>query len=134
MFLTVVLSAWSSSSRKFTFVNAGSTCMPLVVRERSVVPMEVAGLPAGLPFAADYESVTHMAAPGDIVVIYSDGLSDQRNARGETYGTDRVADVVCRSNGGNAASISRCLLEDLDEFTNRRAQDDDQSLIVIRVA
>ena len=45
----------------------------------------------------------------------------------------QVADVICRHMGGTAREISRCLLDDLDEFTKQRAQDDDQSLIVIRV-
>jgi sigma-B regulation protein RsbU (phosphoserine phosphatase) len=133
MFLTLILTGWNASSRKFTFVNAGSTCMPLVVRERSAVPLLVAGPPVGLPFPADYESVTHVAAPGDIVVVYSDGITDQTNANGDMYGSDRVADAVYRNTDANARQISRCLLEDLDEFTKDRAQDDDQSLIVVRV-
>lgn len=133
MFLTMVVTSWNASLRKLTFVNGGSTCMPLVVRERSVVPLHVDGPPLGLPYPADHESVTHAAESVDIVVVYSDGLTDQRNASGETYDTGRVADVICHCMGSNAQQIAGCLLVDLDEFTNQRAQDDDQSLIVIRV-
>jgi serine phosphatase RsbU (regulator of sigma subunit) len=79
-------------------------------------------------------AVEHIALqPGDVFVLYTDGLVESRSADGEEYGYDRLLDSVCAHRHEDAPDVHKLLLRDLDRFLGGlRQYDDDMTLVVLK--
>jgi sigma-B regulation protein RsbU (phosphoserine phosphatase) len=93
----------------------------------------VAGIPLGLLEEREYEEVGFQAQPGDLIVLYSDGVEDQLNPDGEEYGRRGLSRLLERRWQEPAQVIADAIFKDLDRFAEGTAITDDQTLIVMRV-
>ena len=134
-FITAFLAEFDPASRSFTYINAGHNA-PLLRRDSGAIErLGVGGLPLGVQPDARYESATVVLHSGDWLAIFTDGLVEAANERGEEYGEQRVINVL---NGGaeNTPStlISR-LMVDLDFFVgNNLPLADDVTCMLVRVS
>jgi hypothetical protein len=101
-YVTLLLMLWHPHTRSFTMANAGGS-PPMVCRNREILKIQVEGVPLGLLPDREYEERNFQASPGDLVVLFSDGVSDHVNLAGEEYGRWRM---FCRS----AAGVRRRIL------------------------
>jgi hypothetical protein len=69
---------------------------------------------------------------GDLLLIYSDGLSEARNARGEEFGETRIEEAAARAGTATASEIAGRLAGQLEAFCGREEPDDDVSIAVIK--
>ena len=77
-----------------SYVNAAH-CPPMLVRAGGIkVELAATGMPVGLLEQATFEVATERLQPGDKIVIYSDGVTEAQNARGEFFGKKRLREVV----------------------------------------
>lgn len=133
-FITAFLAEFNPVSRSFTYINAGHNA-PLLRRASGIIErMGTGGLPLGVQPDARYESATVVLQPGDWLVIFTDGLVEAANERGEEYGEQRVINVL-NAGAGNApgALISR-LMVDLDFFVgNDLTLADDVTCMLVKV-
>ena len=75
---------------KFSYVNAAH-CPPIVVRaDATQTELEATGMPVGLVETAEFAVAEHQLAPGDKVVVYSDGVTEAQNASGDFFGKKRT--------------------------------------------
>ncbi|MGA2327874.1 MAG: PP2C family protein-serine/threonine phosphatase [Bryobacteraceae bacterium] len=90
--------------------------------------------PIGIFGNAEFSSTRIQMAPGDFVVLYTDGFSEAQDACREEYGRERLAEVVggCRRLGPREV-IGACL-EDLAKFRSLTPLDDDLTLMVVQRA
>jgi sigma-B regulation protein RsbU (phosphoserine phosphatase) len=70
--------------------------------------------------------------PGDLLVFYTDGISEAFNSKNELYGTQRIENVITRNAWENADSLLQAILTDVEEFTNDEPQSDDLTILVIK--
>jgi phosphoserine phosphatase RsbU/P len=70
--------------------------------------------------------------PGDMVVVYSDGVTEAMNPSGEMFGDDRLNEEACKAPASGAPEVLTGILESVDRFAGEAEQADDISLIVIR--
>jgi sigma-B regulation protein RsbU (phosphoserine phosphatase) len=118
-------------SGQLEICNAGH-CRPMVARDGTVTPLDSSGLPLGLFATSEYSIHRVRLAPGDLLLLYTDGLSEALDAGGEQYGAERIGGVL-RNRGRNMASgILRDLLDDLDAFCGEHPRDDDLTVMAIR--
>jgi sigma-B regulation protein RsbU (phosphoserine phosphatase) len=103
----------------------------MVCRSNEIPKIQIAGVPLGLLPDREYEEVTFQAEPGDLVVLYSDGVSDHLDPGGAEYGDARLAQVMCRFCDLSTRDLVQEIFADLDRFNTERF--DDQTLIVMRV-
>ena len=129
-YVTLLLVIWHPEIKSFTMVNAGGS-PPMICRHRDILKVQVEGVPLGLLPNREYEEKTFQAEAGDIVVLFSDGVSDHLEGDGEEYGRGRLAHVVRKTCGLTPAEIIHEIFADLDRFNTDRF--DDQTLIVMRV-
>lgn len=113
------------------YVNAGH-CPPLLVRAGGgIEELEASGLPAGMLEEAEYEARDVTLRPGDMLVLYTDGLTEAEDPEGIPFGEGRLLEVV----RANAACGCRALHEALDQAVTRFAQGavqkDDMTLMVV---
>ncbi|HVY95192.1 MAG TPA: GAF domain-containing SpoIIE family protein phosphatase [Bryobacteraceae bacterium] len=129
-YLTLVMLLWDPESRSFTMANAGGS-PPMICREGVIINLQVEGVPLGLLPDRDYEETVFQTRPGDLVVLFSDGVSDHLSEASEEYGSARLAKILQRDCGLEPREIVRNIFADLDGFNQIRF--DDQTLIVMRV-
>jgi len=97
---------------------------------------EIEELPSNNLLVGAFESITYQAAPltvepGDVLVVYSDGLVEAEDAEGRMLGRDRVKDVIRAEARRGAAHLEAKLLEAVARFTRGRPQYDDITLVVV---
>jgi sigma-B regulation protein RsbU (phosphoserine phosphatase) len=130
-YITLLLLLWHSHSKEFTMSNAGGS-PPMVCRNGDILRVEVEGVPLGLLPDREYDEGKFQAQTGDIIVLFSDGVSDHLSCTGEEYGRGRLGHVVRQCCGMSPKQIVDEIFADLDKFNTVRF--DDQTLIVMRVA
>jgi sigma-B regulation protein RsbU (phosphoserine phosphatase) len=131
-FLALLVLLWQAETRQLTMANSGAL-PPIVCREGEVIHVKVEGVPLGLLPDRQYDKVVFQAQPGDLVVLYSDGITDQLNPAGEDYGRRRLVNLLKQSCHGSPQSVIDAIYADLDAFTQGGASFDDQSIVVLRV-
>ena len=80
---------------------------------------------------ASWEQGTAQLAPGDLLVLYTDGIPDAENSQGQFYGREQLLQVIQRQGGRPAAAVLEEILSDLNKFTGAASQLDDIALIAL---
>ncbi|HEX4038672.1 MAG TPA: SpoIIE family protein phosphatase [Acidobacteriaceae bacterium] len=112
--------------------NAGH--LPVIAVERAVVRLlDSTGFPLGMFRDASFPSARLELAPGDLLLLYTDGLSEAAGADGE-YGIDRLANLVARQTSLCAPAVVTACIEDLRSFAGPTPGCDDVTLLAIRHA
>jgi serine phosphatase RsbU (regulator of sigma subunit) len=134
-FITLGLCVLDAPTRKLTLMSAGHT--PVLIRRADgrvdEVGQEVAGLPLGIMEDTVYLETEVQLNQGDVVVFYSDGVTDARSRGDELYDSlsnHRLLKRVAQSSGGPAA-VGRAILQDIREFSAEHAQADDITLVCV---
>ena len=129
-YVTLCVLLWDPVTRHLVMANAGAL-PPLICRANEIVKVRVEGVPLGLLASREYEEVPFQLHPDDLLVLYSDGITDHINSAGVEYGRGRLAQVV-RSNCGRAsAEIVSEIFKDVDRFA--KIAFDDQTVLVMKV-
>jgi len=146
-FATLWYGAIDTTSRRLTFCNAGHE-PPLVCRRRteqaseSELPFEfislfTGGMIIGYDESIEYDRDFIDLKAGDLVIVFSDGLTDAMNFDDERYGLDRVKKTVVDLLSGNADAsaeeILNHILWEVRRFFGFRRQTDDITLLIMRI-
>jgi sigma-B regulation protein RsbU (phosphoserine phosphatase) len=129
-YVALMLMLWHPHSSSFTVANAGAS-LPMIVRDGEIHKMDVEGVPLGLLPDREYDQRNFHVASGDVVVLFSDGVTDHLSENGKEYGRGRITEVMRRACSLSPDVIIREIFADLDRFNTERF--DDQTLIVMRV-
>ncbi len=129
-YVTLLVLLWRPENRTFTMANAGGS-PPMICRDGEILKARVEGVPLGLLPDREYEEKTFEAKAGDLVVLFSDGVSDHLNEAGEEYGEGRLGQVLQGCCRRTTAEIVQEIFASLDRFHTERF--DDQTLIVMRI-
>jgi sigma-B regulation protein RsbU (phosphoserine phosphatase) len=132
-YAALLVMLWQPRERRFVIANSGSTT-PVVCRGREILYPKATGVPIGLLPDVEYEETVFEAQPGDLLLLYSDGISDQLNEAGEEYGRTRLPVILKDCCELDAQQIANRILEDCREFRGALPVHDDQTLVVLRVA
>ena len=116
---------------QLTYCNAGHN-PPLLIERGGVRRLEIGGPIVGLFEAAPFEEETVQLAPGDRLVIFSDGVSEASNAAGEEYGEARILERLARDADDDPTAILESLLAGIREFAAGTPQSDDITAMVLR--
>ncbi len=114
-----------------TAVNAGHC--PILIRraDGSIEQIDSGGLPLGILPAARYTESTLSLGPGDLVALYTDGLTEAENASEEEFGVERVAEVFAGLSQPTADAACEGLLAAVEHFVVGRPLNDDATLLII---
>jgi sigma-B regulation protein RsbU (phosphoserine phosphatase) len=136
-YVTLLLLVWNPHDRTFTMTNAGNT-QPMIRRGDRIIVPKVEGVPVGLLQGRVYDEVVFQAQPGDVMLLYSDGVQDQHAAHegdeeASEYGTMRLEKLLMEKGDAPPAEIVGAVFRDLDEWAAGAPITDDQTLIVMKV-
>jgi len=134
-YATLFYAEYDPAARRLTYVNAGHN-PPVVVRRHGgacqVLRLEAGGPVIGLLPQA-YPQGVFALEPGDLVVLFTDGVSESMNARDEEWGEERLVDLAKACHGFPAVEVMRRLLAAAQAFAGAAPQHDDMTLVVLRV-
>ena len=131
-YVALLVLLWEAGGRRLTMANAGAL-PPIICRGGAILRPRVEGIPLGLLPERDYEETVLEARAGDLVVLYSDGITDQPNPAGEEYGRGRLIQLLRTVCSEPPGAVIQALFADLDRFTEFAPAFDDQTLVVLRV-
>jgi sigma-B regulation protein RsbU (phosphoserine phosphatase) len=129
-YATVFYSLLDAAGR-LSYVNAAH-CAPLLVSGgRVVAELDATGMPVGLLESAAFESGERQLAPGDKLVIYTDGVTEAADSAGAFFGKKRLRELVEAHAGGSSAEVHDAIQSAVAAFTEGAPQSDDITLVVL---
>jgi serine phosphatase RsbU (regulator of sigma subunit)/predicted ester cyclase len=130
MFATCFYAVLDPTEGRLRYANAGHN-LPCCWREGVATELRASGMPLGLMPAMNYEEKERTLAPGDGVLLYSDGLIEAHDPQREMFGTSRMVEFV-GANSGKATLIDS-LLAELKQFAGEGwEQEDDITLLTLQ--
>lgn len=130
-YVTFFYGEFDPVTRRLVYTNGGHN-PPLLLRGSEVLRMEAGGPPVGLFRPARYDQDEVTLEPGDILVLFTDGISEAENPAEEEWGEDAlIAAIRSHASESPALMISK-ILEAADGFVSGAPQHDDMTLVVAR--
>jgi serine phosphatase RsbU (regulator of sigma subunit) len=134
MLVTTAIVLIDREQRRAVVTSAGHP--PMIVKRAggAAEAIELFAPPLGVHLPIETPERTLSFGAGDAFVLQSDGIYESLNAAGESYGTERVLDVVrAQPDGAIAAAMRDAILADVERFRGAVAQADDITLVVARI-
>jgi PAS domain S-box-containing protein len=134
-FVTLVFASLHAPSNTIRYASAGHTTA-YVLDSSGAVTSELpsTGVPLGIFPETSFETAEVPAlAEGDLVVFFTDGVTEAENTKGIPFGVERALDAVRRHRDEPAAKIAHRVYRAVRDFAGRHAQDDDITMVICRV-
>jgi sigma-B regulation protein RsbU (phosphoserine phosphatase) len=131
-YMTMCFATWQKGRRKLRVANAGQS-QPLLWKDGRVQQIDLSGFPIGIFDDAKYEEWSVKLNTGDILLFYSDGITEASNREGKFFGTGRLKDLLSANVHLSSAELADRMLEEVQEFTQGGAITDDRTLVVMKV-
>src|SRR5437764_4555847 len=131
-FVTLFYAELDPKSGALAFLNAGHN-PPLIVHAGGTMEqLASGGLPLGILADADFREGRTKLYPGDVLVVYSDGVSEAVNPNGEEFGATRLDEVVARTLDTSASAIRDRVESALTKFCQCTPAADDITLVIVK--
>ncbi len=133
-FATFFYAVYDSATRLLRYVNAGHN-PPFVLRAGTTVVSRLrpTGMALGFDRAAVYGEGRETLARGDLLLAFTDGLTEALNEAGEEFGEARAAGLLVGNRHLDAGELQRVVTAELETFCGLAAQHDDVTIVVARV-
>lgn len=105
---------------------------PLVARGGRVVEVGKRGLPLGMFCDSPYPAQTIRLEPGDALALYTDGVTETRDPRGEEFGPAKLREALAHAPPDSARAVAHAILAALDTFRAGAPRHDDLTLLILR--
>ncbi len=113
------------------YLNAGHP-LPLLLRGRKALPLPAGGMAVGMFAEAEFSVAAVHLLPGDVLLLFTDGVIEAANDQGEEYGRERLAAAARRRRRCRAATLLEAVLTDVRAFRGRGEFEDDLTLMAIK--
>jgi sigma-B regulation protein RsbU (phosphoserine phosphatase) len=130
-YATFCLGIYDETSGAFTYTNAGHL-PPILIRDGVPERLDVNGTVVGaFPFAKYGESRVDMLS-GDLLVCFTDGVSEPENEYGEMFGENRLIDLVARNSHRSEEEIIEMVIDSVRQWTASEELQDDMTILMAR--
>ncbi|MFZ0807769.1 MAG: PP2C family protein-serine/threonine phosphatase [Candidatus Sulfotelmatobacter sp.] len=131
-FTTAFLAEYDAAHRSFYYINAGHNNPILRRASGQIERLDVGGLPFGIMPEAKYEAATVTLAPGDWLIIFTDGLIEAENAHQQEYGEARLLAELEAGKSETPVDMLKRLMAAVDLFVGNTPQHDDVTCMLIK--
>jgi sigma-B regulation protein RsbU (phosphoserine phosphatase) len=135
MFVTLFYGVIDNTTLTLTYVNAGHN-PPLVLRKKTgeIEELNLTGVAVGALDDAEYTQEVLNLFPGDVIVLYTDGITEAVNDREEMYDVPRLIEIIRKNGDLSAQEIVDEIIRSVFAFTGSQPQFDDITLMVVKVS
>ncbi|HEY0511717.1 MAG TPA: SpoIIE family protein phosphatase [Thermoanaerobaculia bacterium] len=131
-FITMMLAELDPQTGALHYMNAGHNPAVLLRRDGTAEELKAGGVPLGLLPAARFQSRAVTMEPGDLLCIYSDGITEAAAPDDEEFGMGRLIDLLRAEAGRPLAELIEAIPRAVGEFSQGLPQGDDQTLVLLR--
>jgi sigma-B regulation protein RsbU (phosphoserine phosphatase) len=131
-FVTAFYAILDVSSQTLTYTNAGHNPPILLKQNGDVSFLDRGSVPLGMFQDTRYHDYYLTTEPGDVLVLYTDGVTEAQNLKGEEYGSERLVQSIRTNNQLGARDLIRALHTEVLEWTEGRGATDDVTFFVIK--
>ena len=133
-FITACCATFDAASRELRYANAGH---PPALMLRAGAPgwttLQADGVLLGIQPSVHFAEVRVKMSTGDIVVFYTDGVTELQNVGGEMYGLDRLAESVAAHRDADPETVVGEVIASLDRFAGGAPREDDLTIVVMKL-
>ena len=132
MFVTLIYGVYDPETGRLTYANGGHN-PPLILHSdnSSTLLPPTDGLALGLVPGYEYQQRTVTVAPGEALVLYTDGVTEAMNGDEEEFGVERLQDIFKKSNPHEPYAITRLIFDAVDTFAGDTPQSDDVTCLTL---
>jgi sigma-B regulation protein RsbU (phosphoserine phosphatase) len=133
LFLTALYAVLDTLNGRLVYANAGHS-PPLWLRAATgdIQTLNAPGIALGIFRDAELEDRDIQVAPGDLLVFYTDGVTEGMYASRDLFGEERLQATVAANANANAQEVLDAILDAVREFAGEGEQSDDLTLFVVR--
>lgn len=132
-FMSLCYAVFDSKTHVLQFANSGAP-PPIVCKGGKSQLLSVGGFPLGMFDKAEYQELEVQLDPGDLVVFFTDGLSEARDLRGEEFGMERLQAVIENNFSLPVKKLLEKAFSQIEKFTLDTRRYDDQTAVALKVA
>ncbi|MCP4424515.1 MAG: SpoIIE family protein phosphatase [Chloroflexi bacterium] len=132
MFATVFVGQYQPQTREMVYANAGHSPVIYCPAGGNARLLEADGTAVGILPTSFSENQRLVFAPGDVLIVATDGLSEAHNEHEEMFGYDRLLTLIESLAEKSAREIAEGLYRSVNAFSAGRPQDDDQTVLVLK--
>lgn len=133
-FATMAIFLYDARTNTVTYSNAAHH--PLLryrAKDGSFEERDTNGLPLGVERKAEYEETEFKVEPGDLLILYSDGVTELKNESGSMFGLDSLKKALKKNAEAGALKIAGSVQEELDRYMGQAKRFDDTSFLVMKI-
>lgn len=132
-FVTAILLEINLATSEGRYINAGhNSCLLTRASGNTIELLQSTGLPFGMMPGARYEELSFRLQAGDILTLYSDGVSEAYDEQEQEWGETKLQDCLRDGMSESAENIVRKVFEEIDSFAGTAPQHDDITLLVFK--
>ncbi|HUI54199.1 MAG TPA: SpoIIE family protein phosphatase [Bryobacteraceae bacterium] len=131
-YATFFYAQFEPATRRLVYTNGGHNA-PMLIRGEEVLRLEIGGPPVGLFRASKYEQAELDLRPGDLLILFTDGVSEAENPAEEEWGEEALVKAVRGCSGLPPSEMIASIMQAADAFASGAPQHDDITLVVARV-
>ncbi|HEX8686325.1 MAG TPA: SpoIIE family protein phosphatase, partial [Pyrinomonadaceae bacterium] len=132
-FATLFLALYDDRARTLRYTNAGHNAPLLVRAGGGVERLWDGGTVLGAFDGLSFEEGQAALGEGDLLVVYSDGLTEAQDAAGEEFGERRLAELAADRRADTPENIRRRIFDEIDRWTGQAERGDDQTLVILKI-
>jgi serine phosphatase RsbU (regulator of sigma subunit) len=131
-YATLFFAEYDDEHRQLSYVNCGHLPALLLRSDNSMERLEATGTVLGLFAEWDCSVAQQTMCPGDTLAVYTDGVTESPNEKGEQFGEDRLTDALIRNRHLPPDRIIAAVVDEVQRFSSAQEQHDDVTLIVAK--
>ena len=122
-------------TKKLYFTNAGHGPLLIYRKDKNDFDLlDTPGFPIGISKDMNYVQAETQLNPGDICILYTDGITEARNLKKEEFTLDRLKEIIkLNANEKSAEELGEIIKNEINEFVGEAPQHDDQTLVILKV-
>ncbi len=132
-FITFFSGILDLKDMKMYYINAGHNFPWLIKSDGKIYTLEEGGLLLGIMPKVDFKQGVIDIAPGDLVFLYTDGISEAFNKYEEEYSEERLVKVVFNNRQSNVRAIREAVLKDVRSFIGHTNVTDDMTMLILKI-
>ena len=132
-YATFFYAVYDGTTRKLTYTNAGHLA-PVLFRRGTVERLKVGGTVVGLFAPAEYLQAEVELQAGDLLLAFTDGLTEPENTYGEEFGEARLLEAARRALGGTPEDMVEEIYRSVSDWTGSPELQDDMTLLIAKAA
>lgn len=131
LFVTVFFAVLDPNTGVLCYANAGHNPPVLINHTNELKTLNNTGMPLGIDEGNDWAQEEVMISPGEVLLLYTDGVTDAQNSEGEFIDKKAIFDIAQQSIGSSAQQILQGILDAVHLFVGEAARFDDITLVVL---